>query len=268
MDLVEAYAPWAADNCMGQCHVQGVCCAVVTLPDASTRLQVISDEFPLHRCRHYVAAVAAPDVAAVAASDSKDAMNFQAFYESRGVVLLGSVVDGDCGVDVMNMMLDKPQSLENRTQLRIELSDYLMDRVGSHWMQNLMVLCEELDPDLVKLSRSGCASDVIDLCAVADALPPEVQSAVDAVDAAIVVHERIPTEEEMNALRWASNLRDDGLVRSLARELPAQVIEEQLVKYRASCDAAAVAVVTKKICVPTKPTCSVRAQVAEAFHAY
>ena len=268
MDLVEAYAPWAADNCMGQCHVQGVCCAVVTLPDASTRLQVISDEFPLHRCRHYVAAVAAPDVAAVAASDSKDAMNFQAFYESRGIVLLGSVVDGDCGVDVMNMMLDKPQSLENRTQLRIELSDYLMDRVGSHWMQNLMVLCEELDPDLVKLSRSGCASDVIDLTTVADALPPEVQSAVDAVDAAIVVHERIPTEEEMNALRWASNLRDDGLVRNLARELPAQVIEEQIVKYKASCDAAAVAVVSKKLCVPTKPTCSVRAQVAEAFHAY
>ena len=227
---------------MGQCHVQGVCCAVVTLPDASTRLQAISDEFPLHRCRHYVAAVAAA-LGALDAPAAKDALNFQAFYESRGVVLLGSVVDGDCGVDVMNMMLGSPQSLENRTQLRIELSEYLMDRVGSHWMQNLMVLCEELDPDLVKLSRSGCASDVIDLSTVADALPPEVQSAVDAVDAAIVVHERIPAEEEMNALRWASNLRDDGLVRSLARELPAQVIEEQLVKYRASCDAAAVAVV-------------------------
>ena len=117
VDLIEAYAPWAADTCLEQCQVQGICCAVVTSPDGRTHIQAISEEFPLHRCRHYVAAVAAS--MPLDASAGNDALSFQAFYEARGIVLLGSVVDGDCGVDVMNMMLGKPQSLENRTELRI-----------------------------------------------------------------------------------------------------------------------------------------------------
>ena len=140
VDLIAAYAPWAMDKCVGACAVQGVCCAAVTDHSGNTCLQAISEEFPLHRCRHYVAAVAALVGAEAPAAAEK--VSFQAFYESRGVALLGSVVDGDCGIDVMNMMLNQHQSQENRAQLRKEISDYLMDRTGAHWMQDLMVLCE------------------------------------------------------------------------------------------------------------------------------
>ena len=267
VDLIEAYAPWAADACIGHCQVQGVCCAVVTSPDGRTHLQAISDEFPLNLCRHYVAAVAAPMPLDAAAW--KDTLTCQAFYQSRGIALLGSVVDGDCGIDVMNMMLDKPQSMDARTELRIELSDYLMDRVGERWMQDLMVTCEELDANLVKLSRSGCAPDVVDLSAVADALPSEVQAVVDAADAPIVAHERMPTDEEMEALRWACNLRDDGIIRNLARELPTHVVEEQVAKYKiASAESNASERARKMIRVPPHPTCSVRAQVAAALQSH
>lgn len=49
-----------------------------------------------------------------------DGMSFQAFYQRLGVILLGTVVDGDCGLDVCCQMLSLPQTFENRVALREE----------------------------------------------------------------------------------------------------------------------------------------------------
>ena len=50
-------------------------------------------------------------------------------YDKLGIVVLGSVMDGDCGVDVMTMMLGMPQNKDARSALRVEISDYLIARV-------------------------------------------------------------------------------------------------------------------------------------------
>ena len=42
---------------------------------------------------------------------------------------MGTGTDNDCGLGVMCMMLQKQQSAEVRTSLRIELSDYLLNRL-------------------------------------------------------------------------------------------------------------------------------------------
>jgi hypothetical protein len=74
----------------------------------------VSEEHPLYKCRHYVSAVAMPESLA-------GASGMQGYYNVLGMVLLGTVVDGDCGLDVACQMLGLPQLREARKTLRQEL---------------------------------------------------------------------------------------------------------------------------------------------------
>ena len=53
----------------------------------------------------------------------------QGYYSSRGLVALGTVMDGDCGIDVACQMLGLPQTFAQRAALREDISDYLLARV-------------------------------------------------------------------------------------------------------------------------------------------
>ena len=59
----------------------------------------------------------------------------QGFYSSNGIAVLGTVMDGHCGIDVSCQMLGLPQTLAQRTALREEISDHLLARVSTPWMQ-------------------------------------------------------------------------------------------------------------------------------------
>ena len=69
----------------------------------------------------------------------------QGYYSSKEVALLGTVMDGDCGIDVACQMLGLPQTLAQRAVLREEISDYLIARLKTHWMQELMGTLQEVD---------------------------------------------------------------------------------------------------------------------------
>ena len=53
----------------------------------------------------------------------------QGFYSSKGLAILGTVMDGDCGIDVACQMLGLPQTIAQRAVLREEISDYLLARL-------------------------------------------------------------------------------------------------------------------------------------------
>ena len=59
----------------------------------------------------------------------------QGFYSSKGIAVLGTAVDGDCGVDVACHTLGLPQTREQREAVRVEPSEYLMARVDKPRMQ-------------------------------------------------------------------------------------------------------------------------------------
>ena len=46
------------------------------------------------------------------------------------------------------------QNLHERTTLRVELSDYLLDRLHEPWMIDILIVTQELNPDDVNLARS------------------------------------------------------------------------------------------------------------------
>jgi len=77
----------------------------------------------------------------------------QQFYNPLGLTLLGTVTDNDCGLDVMCMMLQIPQTAMVRGQLRAELSDYLLYRIETSWMQDLMAATCEIRQEDVLLAR-------------------------------------------------------------------------------------------------------------------
>ena len=94
-----------------------------------------SEEYPLRRCVHYIAGNDIPKTAIVCPLRRAPITEI---YDSLGVSTVLTVADGDCAFDDMAMMLARPLSFEARKTLRLEISDYLLARIGEPCMHELM----------------------------------------------------------------------------------------------------------------------------------
>ena len=114
IDLIDVYAPWATDKCAKPCAVDAVCCCVKST-GVNVQLMQVSEDYPLNVCNHYVGGVAmgcqGPAVAVP---------TIEGFYTSLGIALLGTICDGDCGIDVACKMLGLHQTARQRALLREE----------------------------------------------------------------------------------------------------------------------------------------------------
>ena len=100
----------------------------------------VSEQYPLRHISHFVAGLPIPGSAVAG-----DSPGFDAFYVALGIAPVATIADGDCAFDVMVMMLGVSSTLESRTSLRIEISDYLIDRVDDLWMHEFMGRLEEVE---------------------------------------------------------------------------------------------------------------------------
>ena len=260
MDLVEVFAPGVAKLCSAPIPVAAIPVALVAQPGGSVDLVAISEKYPLTSTCHYVAGVSIPECHVVG-----DAGDFEAFYASLGVGVMASVMDGDCAFDVMTMMLGIPPSASARNDLRIEVSDYLIARIGEPWMHDVMAACQELRFEDVELYRSGDAEVTVSI------VVPTAPAPAVAVLAA--VQSLQPDQETFAAMRWVSKLDDDVCVLGLIRSLPTGVLEEQVSLYRRR-DETAVAVVAEsqkpkpKISIGSTSRFHTRMLVGQRFHLY
>ena len=114
IDLINTYAPWATDKCAKPCAVDAVYCCVKST-GGNVQLMQVSEDYPLNVCNHYVGGAAmgcqGPAVAVP---------TIEGFYSSLGIALLGTICDGDCGIDVACQMLGLPQTASQRALLREE----------------------------------------------------------------------------------------------------------------------------------------------------
>ena len=157
------------------------------------------------------------------------------------------------------------------------------------WMLDMLCVAQELDGRDVARYRSyisraaihpgnlafavDAPTAVAEPAAVADPTavsdPPAV--AAIATMAAEEEHEHaVVTEETLEAMRWASNLNHDPSLLSLIRNLPADIVGEQVAAYRArdkprKKDAEAL---QKKIRLGTIRTHQQRMSVCLRFHRY
>ena len=170
-------------------------------------------------------------------------------------------------------MLGTPPSFEGRRALRIELSDYLLDRIDEPWMHDIMASCQELEWADVHALRSVATHVPPEL--ILSAKPPAVAAAIaEPLEVAAVVAK--PDEETFEAIRWATKLQDDSSVLAVLEALPNKVVEEQVMLYKkrnkrdhaTMVAAAAQAQPPPKIHIGKGGRFAQRMKVAERFHSY
>ena len=167
--FIEQFAPWAKDMCPTECAYAAIPCALKRNASGVVEYMQISEQSPLSKMSHYVAGIDIPrakrrlrirgstisaPMTAIAAGTRVDESAFAAFYRNLGAHYLPTVCDGDCGLDVMCLILGIERSLYERNSLRAELSDYLLQRLHLPWMIDILSVTQELNPDDVKLARS------------------------------------------------------------------------------------------------------------------
>ena len=90
IDLIDLYAPWAAERCTKLCAVDAVsCCFLPAVAGGRAHMRPVSEEYPLSCCNHFIAAVPMGE------GLHGPAHCIEGFYSRLGLALLGTVVDGD-----------------------------------------------------------------------------------------------------------------------------------------------------------------------------
>ena len=259
LDLLKIFAPWALSQSTTELAVSAVSCALKASANGLAELMPICKEYPLSSTCHFVGACMMEESYTAA-----EALMFETFYAAMGICILATVLDGDCGIHVMAMMLGIDDGFESRQQLRIELSDYLLERIEEPWMHDIMASCQELEWDDLKLLRS-CATNV----------PPKPIATPSAVAAAIadspvVAEVAKPDEETFEAMRWASKLADEHCILELIEALPKKVVEEQVMLYKKR-DHSMVATKVQppqQIQIGANAGFAIRMKVAQRFHCW
>ena len=125
IDLLQVFAPWALESCTSELPVAAIACTLIAQSGGAVELAPICEQCPLSATTHFVAGIRIPEC-----EIPEGTCNFETLYASLGVACIASAVDGDCGPDVMTMMLGIVPSAPARKDLRIEISDYLITRIG------------------------------------------------------------------------------------------------------------------------------------------
>ena len=229
IDVLEVFAPWAKETCTTILYTTGIACCLVSA-GASVEFVPVSEEHPLTRTGHFVGGCPLSLPESAVADEEQHLRVFEAYYAARGIAIMNTICDGDCGLDCMNMMLGLPSTVASRNALRTEISDYLMARINERWMQEIMVALQELERKDVDDAWSDAggtpvAQKPVDFDAAPAVPEPAPQSAAAEVVAA-------PSEEIFAAIRWASKLPSSSDTLSLIRSLPPVVVEEQVQLYR------------------------------------
>ena len=155
VNLLSTFAPWGLDAAVAECAVDGVVCCVRALLSGRAEMVPVSEQHPLAECRHFVACHRL-DNAIECEGDG-----IESFYARLGIVLLGTVMGGDSGIDTACMMLGLPHTSTNRNALRQEIADYLLDRAERPWLHQLLVVCEELRVEDLEHYRSCGAVELV-----------------------------------------------------------------------------------------------------------
>ena len=149
LDLLDTFAPWAKDPETKAPPYAGIPCTLVATPGFMVECVPVSEQYPLKSVTHFVAGCPIPPSAV-----AENKCGFEDFYAALGVAVFSTIADGDCAFHVMKHMQGENSTLKSRTDLRIELSDYLNERADELWMHELMERLGEVDADDLKASKS------------------------------------------------------------------------------------------------------------------
>ena len=116
--FIEHFAPWAVEICIKECAYAAIPCALRPTPSCVVQCVQIGDDMPLSKMSHYVAGIDIPSAPTAAVAEATvDESAFATFHRTLGVHHLLTICDGDCGLDVMCLILGVERSLHERMWL-------------------------------------------------------------------------------------------------------------------------------------------------------
>ena len=228
-DLLSKYAPWASDSI---CHIasfQVVCCKFCD--DGS--LQLVEDD--AQRINHWVGAcpTGSGHSDSFGAGESEVTKTLYGTYLSLDLHILPTVVDGDCGIDALTLMLGWERSARNRKALRLELAAFAFKHLGNRAFIAMLYGVGELTQHLGLFELDSAGAEVL---VTAPAELAEVPHHGDGgADAGTPqARGRNFSDEEMQALKWKCRLQHAGpeFVTQMLSRLPEECITRAIEEYR------------------------------------
>jgi hypothetical protein len=222
IDLVATFAAGFIDHCHKSCPIDVVVCCQGRYDEDKVPLHEVSEEYPLEECNHYLAAARKP-------VGGGRGVGLQGFYNDIGRILLPTITNGNCGIDVMCQMKGIPATRANIELLRIEISDFVISKASEPWLHDLMVATRELTQDELNAFRASNAQVGGSSAEGMEERNP--QNVAERADE-LAIADRLITAEQVEAISWRTGLKDAVSVRSLVRVLPEAVVEDVVTKWK------------------------------------
>ena len=225
-DLVAKYAPWALESLRTEAPFEAIACRL----DGHGGLHELEDA---RETNHWVACVKvdACQVDAAVAADA-ESQTFYAFYFSHNRVVLQTIADGDCAIDVMCLMIGAFRRLAARTAIRIELGDFLLRHAGNRSLIACAYTLREVSCHLgmIELAAAGAALLELDAAGHGDG-DANIASHGDGAEPQAVQHF---TDEEYRAVAWKCRLEKASpeSMLSLLSGLPKWCIEQAVTEHK------------------------------------
>ena len=127
-DLVAEFAPWATESITDRLMFDAISCHWERGPGLSLHGHV------LHSMNHWVVGFPDADTVAYGSLDDGDAYAETLFYSTCHSLqrrVAKTVANGDCGLDVMSLMLGMSRNLVNRRAVRTEICAYAWKHIAN-----------------------------------------------------------------------------------------------------------------------------------------
>ena len=220
-ELLAVYAPWALGAISNNALCHAVCCNV----GGAGELGSIEDE--ARNTNHWVAAYpSGGDVPSLGEGEAEATLTFYALYLSLSLHVAKTVTDGDCGLDVMCLMLAWKRCKQNRDLLRNELATFALKHKANRAFVAILHALGELTTHLglYELDSAGAALFADDVHHGDGAVPPESP----VVPQSLVASECHFSDEDIRAMRWKCRLQKSPpeFIIDMLRRLPENCIRQ------------------------------------------
>ena len=148
------------------------------------------------------------------------------FFGDLGHCVFWTVCNGNCGIDVMAMMLERPQNDCTRAWIRKELFDFGMENRNEQWLRDMVVVFQDQKVKASRLYRS-CNLDGLRLQTVPqhDDVEGDEKTEGGAHVAVTIFFE---------ALQRRTGVTDVGVLMSMAVAMPDALQQEQIRAHAAA----------------------------------
>ena len=234
-DILREFAPWALDAISAEAQFEAIGCTCRVDSETGDRTLHVAEESDL--INHWVACINSHSSHGDGGLEASDSIGhgtqlFAATYLSLSRVVIETIADGNCGIDVMCFMLGLPRQTEVRRGLRWDIGAFVLEHLGNRALIAALWTLGEIGEHVGLFELKAAGANL--LSDVPRHGGGSSSSHIDGSAGAGPEPARVFTDEEVSALKWKCRLQKASpeAVLGVLRALPAWVIEETTLAFQ------------------------------------